>query len=80
MKLIDHLIKDMILIEFFRWFFTSTGAQGSTQETARVVQLVTDSVQDLEAVEQQAGAKGWCHGCLNGPKGVGTWRILGVVP
>lgn len=33
-------------------------SQGSTQETARVVQLLTDSVQDLEAVEQQAGAKG----------------------
>lgn len=30
------------------------GMEGSTQETARVVQLLTDSVQDLEAVEQQA--------------------------
>lgn len=30
------------------------GMEGSTQETARVVQLLNDSVQDLEAVEQQA--------------------------
>lgn len=30
------------------------GMEGSTQETARVVQLLSDSVQDLEAVEQQA--------------------------
>ena len=35
-------------------FITSTWLlQGSTQETARVVQLLNDSVQDLEAVEQQ---------------------------
>ncbi|CAJ1433073.1 unnamed protein product [Effrenium voratum] len=45
------------------------GMEGSAQETARVVQLLADAVQDLEAVEQQAMISG-----ITSPIGAGHLR------
>ena len=49
-----------------------------------MVQLLTDSVQDLEAVDQQAGAKGYqvdagAMGALTAQKGLEHGESWGVV-